>query len=111
VGVLWEIVKGGRKIAMAEYIHGVSQKRPKNNAEAMCFDELSQKGWAVTKRGWPDFFCINEKGEICLVEVKPRHAHPLKQNQETVMKQLSKYGVKCFKWTPDGGFEVVKYEE
>ena len=81
-------------------------KKPKNEAEAALFDLMEADGWTVTKRGWPDFFCV-KNGEICAVEVKPSKSQALKRNQLAVMGMLSAKGVRCFKWSPDGGFEEV----
>jgi hypothetical protein len=44
---------------------------------------------------------------VCCVEVKPRGTHHLKSDQHQIMKYLSKAGIKCYKWTPDGGFERI----
>ncbi len=63
-------------------------------------------GWTCTKRGWPDFFCVNDQGEVCCVEVKPNKKHGLKTNQAQIMAFLRSKGVKCYKWTPDGGFSI-----
>lgn len=82
-------------------------KRPKNEAEAACFDAMEADGWKITKRGWPDFFCVRGD-EFCAVEVKPHKNSALKRNQLAVMGMLSAKGVKCFMWSPDGGFEEVK---
>ena len=81
-------------------------KKPKNDAEAALFDLMSKDGWTLTKRGWPDFFCVRGE-ELCAVEVKPSKKHSLKRNQLAVMGVLSAKGVRCFKWSPDGGFEEV----
>lgn len=93
-----------------QYKDGVTYRRPKNAAEAECFDALTKEGWTLTKRGWPDFFCIRD-GEICCVEVKPHKWHRLKRNQRTIMEHLASFGVKCYKWTPEGGLEPVKAHE
>ena len=85
----------------------LTNRKPQNAAEAALFDLMEADGWKVTKRGWPDFFCVRG-GEICAVEVKPRKDQPLKRNQLAVMGMLSAKGVRCFKWSPDGGFEEVK---
>lgn len=84
---------------------GFSFKRPKNEAEGLFFDKITAEGWTATKRGWPDFFCINDAGEFCCVEVKPRKSDRLKNDQVSIMRCLSQAGVKCYKWTPDGGLE------
>lgn len=80
--------------------------RPKNVAEGQCFDILRESGWKPTKRGWPDFLCVRGN-EVCAVEVKRSKRQILKQNQLTIMGILSAAGVRCFLWSPDGGFEEV----
>lgn len=89
---------------MAADVQGV--KAPANKAEAECFNLLRENGWTPTKRGWPDFFCI--KGDqVCAVEVKPTRNCTLKRNQLVIMGALSAKGIRCFLWSPDGGFEEV----
>ena len=78
----------------------------KNSAEQQCFEELTSQGWEVTKRGWPDFICFNN-GSLMLVEVKPKQKRSLTKKQYRLMTALVNLGVKCFKWTPDGGFEPI----
>jgi hypothetical protein len=73
----------------------------------MFYDKAKAAGWTATKRGWPDFFCINDKGEFCCVEVKPKESNGLKNNQREIMQHLSRAGIKCYKWTPGGGFERI----
>ncbi len=101
--------KGGRDWHVSKsYIrNGVRTKLPSNQHEAECYRQLEAEGWTVMKSGWPDFFCMRGN-EIRLVEVKPRQQTPLKLNQGVIMRKLSKFGVKCFKWTPDGGMEQVE---
>jgi Holliday junction resolvase len=86
---------------------GFSVKRPKNEAEGMFFDIAKEAGFTATKRGWPDFFCVDDDGHVCCVEVKPRSTDNLKSDQAQIMKYLSRAGIKCFKWSPDGGLEPV----
>ena len=78
--------------------------RPKNEAERDFYDRMSAAGWTCTKRGWPDFFCMNEAGEICLVEVKPRETERLKREQSVIMRKLHQKGINVLRWSPDGGF-------
>lgn len=66
---------------------------------------MSAAGWTPTKRGWPDFFCVNDAGEVCAVEVKPRADIHLKPEQGVIMRHLSEHGIKCYKWTPDEGLK------
>lgn len=81
--------------------------RPSNKAEAMLYDKLTKEGWTVTKSGYPDFFCVKDE-KVVLVEVKPRKTDGLKTNQQRILELLSKYGVPCYKWSPDGGFEEIR---
>lgn len=98
-------ISGGKSKSIESDLKYV--KKPKNDAEGQLFDYLTSKGWSLTKAGWPDFFCV-KNGEICLVEVKPRKTHSLKRNQLVIMGALSQAGIRCFLWSPDGGFEEVK---
>lgn len=81
-------------------------KKPKNNAEGQLYEIMTARGWTVTKRGWPDFFCV-KGNKVCAIEVKPHKHHPLRRNQLAVMGALSAYGISCYKWSPDGGFETI----
>jgi len=80
------------------------QKPPINKAEAEFFNLMEAKGWELTKKGWPDFACF-KRGKLILVEVKPKRSHRLKHWQRKLMLELVKHGVKCYRWSPDGGFE------
>ena len=91
----------------SERADDLTGRKPKNVAEAACYDTMTADGWTLTKRGWPDFFCVRG-GEFCAVEVKPHKNSALKRNQLAVMGMLSAKGVKCFMWSPDGGFEEVR---
>lgn len=79
------------------------QRTPANGPEKAFFDAAKAAGWEVTKRGWPDFFCVKEGGRIALVEVKASFADDLKTEQREVMEALARYGVPCFVWSPDCG--------
>ena len=46
----------------------------KNVAENTFVTLAEQRGWQVSKKGWPDFFCINDKGKPVAVEVKRQSA-------------------------------------
>lgn len=83
------------------------QKRPKNSAEAKFYDWADSKGWIISKKGWPDYACFLPDDRLVLVEVKPRRSHNLKVWQHAIMQALSKKGVECYRWTPDGGFEKI----
>jgi len=82
-------------------------RRPKNEAEGLFWDKVKEDGWEVTKRGWPDFFCTRQNGDLMLVEVKAHRGRRLKHHQIKVLKILGSYGVPCYRWSPDTGLERV----
>ena len=41
------------------YDRGITAKRPNSESEGLFFDKMRKAGWSLTKRGWPDFFCVN----------------------------------------------------
>jgi hypothetical protein len=86
------------------------QRCPHNAAERAFYEAARARGWEVSKRGWPDFFCIREGGEVALVEVKPHADRGLKTEQSAVLRALARYGVPCYRWSPDGGFQRVRAE-
>lgn len=88
-------------------LQGLRTFRPHNEAEGMLYDKLIAEGWAVTKSGYPDFFCVKDN-KLMLIEVKPKSTHRLKTNQKRILELLSTYGIPCYKWTPDGDFEEIK---
>lgn len=94
-----EVIKGLQEV-------GALPRFLKNLAERQLFKELTLQGWEVTKRGWPDFVCYKD-GHLALVEVKPSRHKRLKKQQLRLMLALAEVGVRCFRRTPDGGFEPV----
>jgi hypothetical protein len=87
-----------------------SGRKPSNQAEAQCYDALEARGWRVTKRGWPDFFCLKPDGGICLVEVKPNSERQLKREQWVLMRELSRFGVPCFRYDSRKGFQRIDHQ-
>jgi Holliday junction resolvase len=81
-------------------------KRPANTHEAELYDLMTEHGWEVTKRGWPDFLCL-KGGKLVCIEVKPKRGYKLKSWQRRVMLELVKHGIRAYRWSPDGGFEPV----
>lgn len=87
--------------------HPRPPRRPRNKDEGRLFDILTEQGWHVSKRGWPDFFC-NKDDEVILVEVKHNATHNLKTTQSKIMTFLTSKGIPCYKWDPESGFKKVK---
>lgn len=79
---------------------------PRNKTERQLLDLMQDNGWELTKKGWPDFACFKD-GKLILIEVKPKRSHKLKYWQRRIMLELIKHDVKCYRWSPDGGFEPV----
>ena len=50
------LAEGRRNMNELRYENGLATRKPKNHAEAACFDDLVRAGWTVTKKGWPYFF-------------------------------------------------------
>lgn len=48
--------------------------RLKNPAERAVAEKLFREGYAVFRRGWPDFFAVKD-GDLRLIEVKPRRRY------------------------------------
>lgn len=78
-----------------------------NQAENELAKQLIDNDYIVTKKGWPDFFCLNEQGNAFVVEVKSRSTHRLKKSQEMILKFLVHKGVRCYRYAPDSG--LVEY--
>ena len=70
-----------------------TRERYANTAENAFFLKARQLHWFVSKRGWPDFFCICPDGHVVLVEVKPSgKPQSLSKEQRLVLKALSRAG-------------------
>jgi hypothetical protein len=72
-----------------------------NEAEGRFERTAHEKGWQVTKRGWPDFLCRHPDGTVVAVEIKPRmkdgtRLKILKREQADAMDWLTSIGVRCF---------------
>jgi len=76
----------------------MKEQRPKNKAEACFYDVMVKRGWKLTKKAWPDFFCYKEN-KLILVEVKRKHSHRLKYMQRKLMEALADYGVECYRFS------------
>jgi len=73
----------------------------KNVPERMLEQLATRAGWRATKRGWPDFLCVNDlTGESIAVEVKARRKDglmdALKREQVACMEVLTAHGIRCF---------------
>lgn len=79
-----------------------------NGPEDAFLQMAKEQGWEVTKRGWPDFFCIDSHGMFA-VEVKPlcachkrvkKHGgskfQVLKISQARCMDFLISQGIRCY---------------
>lgn len=59
-----------------------------------------ERGWSVTRSGWPDFWCELPAGGFAVVEVKSRNDtggyHALKLEQWKRLKWFAEHGVQAF---------------
>ena len=87
-----------------------SRRAYKNGPEEAFAAWAESRGWSVTKRGWPDFFC-QQDGKIACVEVKPKpvkHGHdPLPKRQHTINQALAAAGIPCYRWSPATGLVPI----
>ena len=89
---------------------GVQCKRPRNPSEAAFYDACEKHGISMTRRGWPDYGCLDKDGRFFVVEVKPKRSARLKKQQMVILRILAAYGIRAYKWSPDGGFEPVRVD-
>lgn len=75
-------------------------------AEQELASSLKSAGWAVTKRGWPDFICFKD-GKMIVVEVKAFPTVGLDWEQKRVLCALASFGIPCYLWSPRAGFQRV----
>jgi len=81
----------------------------KNLAESAFTRRATSLGWAVIKRGFPDYICWKGK-QVIFVEVKPE-GDELSVYQQIVMQLLLGIGLQCFKWSPIRGLQKLKHNE
>lgn len=81
-------------------------RRPRNATQAQFFDLAAEAGWALSTRGWPDYF-LKLGNSVCCVEVKPASTRNFRPEQVRVLAALVGAGIPCFCWSPDGGLEKV----
>jgi hypothetical protein len=65
---------------------------PYRGVERAVRDALHRRGWQVTKRGWPDFFCLDEQGRMVAVEVKGP-GDRVSRYQARCMEALARHGI------------------
>lgn len=80
--------------------------RSNNRAELQLYEMMTEAGFEVLKRGWPDLACFRN-GELVLVEVKPNGNSRLKGHQQRLMDAFAAKGIKCYRWSPDMGFQPI----
>lgn len=63
----------------------------KNSVEGDFQGQALSRLWSITKKGWPDFFCLDQDGATVLVECKKKGQH-LRFEQYLVLCELIKHG-------------------
>jgi hypothetical protein len=57
----------------------------------------------VHRRGWPDFWWVDEDGQFCAAEVKPVSRSSLRVAQCEILGHFYRQGVRTYTWNPDDG--------
>lgn len=86
-------------------------RRPRNPAEAQCWEHLRALGWTPTKRGWPDFFAFDDEGRVLAVEVKRFPQSRLKRTQARILLALHRAGLPVFVFEPSNGLRALTEDE
>jgi len=73
--------------------------------------ELRIRNVQVVKKGWPDCFCISQKGKRFCVEFKPSLSCKLSSEQEVMIHELQRFGLKCYIGDTEGKLKFIKLEE
>lgn len=86
--------------------------RTTNDKEIVAFNKLTDDGFEVIKRGWPDFLAIDWKNKIVkFIEIKP-YKRGLKPAQRRVKEAFEMVGLKYELWhvkiKGDGTTEIVE---
>jgi hypothetical protein len=80
-----------------------------NAAEVGFAQWATDKGWSVTKNGYPDFLCRSAEG-MALVEVKPDRYSNFSDAQRSALEFLLACQVPCYRWDPESGLERLSPE-
>jgi hypothetical protein len=70
--------------------------RTKNESELAAYRSLSEDGYSVLRRGWPDLLAVDGNG-LRFIEVKDNHGR-LKPQQLAVAMLLSDLGIETEVW-------------
>lgn len=82
-----------------------STREPRNKAEYAVWSTLRSEGWTVIRKGWPDFACFRQQGEVeesMVVEVKPQDWYALRKEQRKIMQWLQSLGVRTMRGNKKG---------
>lgn len=93
--------KTGKKIG-GKASHSYERKGIKN---------LRTRNVQVTTKGWPDCFCVSQKGKRFCVEFKPSFSYKLSCEQKIMIHELQKCGMKCYVGNTEGKLRFIKRKE
>lgn len=77
-------------------------RRPINIAER-AFIAARSSHPPLRRRGWPDFWWVDEDGQFCVAEVKPVSRSSLRVAQCEILGHFYRQGIRTYTWNPDDG--------
>lgn len=86
-----------------------STKQPKNRTQKTFVEMMQRKGWTISSRCWPSYFMVKgpKQDQIAIVAVKSARSRKLKTHQKALLQALAAYGVPCYRYDPDFGFQKI----
>jgi hypothetical protein len=83
--------------------------KPRNKVQGAFWDKMTEDGWELTKKAWPDFLCMKD-GKVILVTVKGSRGRKIKAMQRAAMLFFAKHGIDCFN-VNQNVFEKITYNK
>lgn len=82
-------------------------KLPANRTERECGRFLVGLGIKPHRRGYPDFWWVDDEGRLCFAEVKPSFSQRLSREQLAFFTAAQGNGCRVFRYDPIRGLQEV----
>lgn len=97
--------------ALCELLNAQTNSKPPANPISAAFFRLARsQGWTLSTRGWPDYFMVKD-GQIALINVTEHRGRKLRKHQKAILLALASYGVPCYRYSPESGYERIGLKE